>query len=276
MGLGATVFLLTMVVGCYFAFVHDFPEEIEVTTTFTVLFAFMMGIFMWFAGVSLIVFGFVVYPRRRRASPCDAAFTQIHQNADQSTVRRYALDDALNPVMFTLIAGWFVWMLALCTYAYTFRRMPTDLELSLFISIVVLGALLIGRTLWLRWRSSVYAIRIDHERNLMHPARRLFSREESQPIDLRLIRSIHAERWAARVRPDGRPAPNSCARMSITASVDDPNQDRHVHLLTTTDAERVGYWLAASLGVPFVKRELCYGPHRSFRVSKPIPIDVEE
>jgi len=275
MGIGGTVFLLSMLVGSYFAFVLDFREEAEVTTTFVILFAFMMGIFFWFAMVCLIIFGLVLYPRRRTGSPCGAANTLILTGREHSLVRRYALDDSLSAVMFVLIIGWLVWMLGLGSYAFAFRRPPTDLELALFCAAILLGALLAGRLLWLHWRSTEYAIRIDHLSNLIHPARRLFSREESQPIDLRLVRCIHAERWAAMVQPDGRPAPNSCARMSITASIDDPKCDRHVHLLTTTDAERVGHWLAAFLGVPFKKQQTSYGPHRSFRVSKSLPDDID-
>lgn len=251
----------------------DRPDEI--TAAWITLVILMFGIFAWYALACLTLYCLVLNPLRRRNNPCSVVSTLILQSPHRLTVRRYPIDDALSAVFFTLVIGWLVWCFGILLLASGAEQAPTTAEIFMLSSAILLCVFLLGYLQWNQWRAADYGIRTDRETRLLYPARRLFSREVRQPIDIRYIRSIHAERWAARVQPDGRPAPNSSARMSITAAVDDPNLDRRVHLLTTQDAELVGHWLAAYLGVPFKKSEIRYGPHRSFRVSKPLPDDID-
>lgn len=245
----------------------------SVTVVRLILFFLIFGSFVWFALIYAVIYCFAVNPRRRRRGPCGVAEVSITHTPTVTTVRRFPLDDALNAVFLSLIPVWFLSAAAISVYGVVFAEPLTTPVLLVVLVGSSLCVCAIGLRAWHRWRHEDYAIRIDREQGIVFPARRLFSSDVRQPIDVQSIRFVSAERWAARVRPDGRPAPNSCARMSITASVDDLKHDRHVHLLTTTDADRVGHWLAAYLGVPFTKQEFRYGPHRSFRVSKPLPDD---
>lgn len=222
-----------------------------VTVSRVILLFLIFGSFVWFALIYAVIYCFAINPRRRRRGPCGVAEVSITHTPTMTTVRRLPTDDALNLVFLCLIPLWFLSAAAIAVYGQVFTAIPTTPVLL----VVLLGSCLcacdIGLIAWNRWRHEDYAIRIDCEQDLVLPARRLFSQEIRQPIDIGSIRFISAERWAARLRPNGRSSPNSCSRMSITASVNDPKCDRHVHLLTTTDAERVGHWLAAYLGVPF-------------------------
>lgn len=245
--------------------------------------------FLWYGMLVAITYCFAIYPRRRRFSSGFNPAILVQQTPQQTIVRRYPVDDALHAVLCTLIPCWFALALSFMVYFFansdsidftihfSYRTIAILLTAC---SVLTLGAGLVGFLTWQKWRSDEYGVRIDLEKRLLYPARSLFGLAEPQPIELRLVRAIHAEHWACVKKIDGQTVASAMPKMSITVELNDSGRDRHVHLLATRHADRVVPWLATSLGVPYQtrssdERTIKYGLHRSFRVSKPLPDDID-
>gem|GEM_PF-5032509 len=246
-----------------------------------ILFVFLQLSWMWCLLAGAAAYGFAINPRRRRQNPFRSASVLIEKGEHQTTIGAYPADSMVGPLMLAAFTGWPLCYVAMLAFGVDLEDASSIREPA---PITPLLLVCMGYVVWLLFFGSVLrqcdpnrnrSIRIDQRNRTLVPARRSFSRETPEPIALSDIRAIHAERWSPRVKPDGEPAFGSPSLVSVTAELADSKNNRRVHLLSTTDNKRLGKWLALYLGVPFRTKEFKHGPHRSFRVSKPLPDDID-
>lgn len=284
MGSGVTLLLLTLFSLMVFLSRHELMSGNPTTVPslgWFFLYVFLQLSFLWCLLAGASVYGFTINPRRRRQNPFSSAIVLIEDGEQQTTIGAYRLDGMIGPFMLAAFTGWPLCYAAMLAIGVDLEdassiREPAPITLLLLVCMgYVMWLLFIGFLLTPRDPNRNRAIRIDRRKQTLVPASRSFSRETPEPIDIADLRAIRAERWSPKVKPDGEPAFGSPSLISVTAELVDPKINRRVHLLSTADNERLAHWLAAYLGVPFKQREFQYGPHRSFRVSKPLPNDID-